>query len=73
MLLQTLTWLQHCYEMQYFGLNIFHSSQDVIKDRVERKAMFSILQIMNVMQYFGSAITIIKVVALPRYGYGMTE
>ena len=24
-----------------FGLNIFHSSQDMIKDRAEQKAMFS--------------------------------
>ena len=31
--------LLSCYKS--FGLNIFYSSQDVIKDQAERKAMFS--------------------------------
>ena len=31
---------------QYFGLNIFYSSQDMIKDRAEQKAMFSPLHIL---------------------------
>ena len=32
-------------DKNWFGLNIFYSSQDMIKDQAEQKAMFSPLQL----------------------------